>query len=85
MRGIETGTVDVALLYDVFHHIPDQAALLADLARVLRPGGTLSVNDHHMEDDALAAAVTSGALFRRTAQHAHTIDFRPVTPGEAGA
>jgi ubiquinone/menaquinone biosynthesis C-methylase UbiE len=34
-------SVDVAVLVRVLHHIPDPAPELAEIARVLRPGGTL--------------------------------------------
>ncbi len=35
------GSVDVAMLVRVLHHIPDPAPELAEIGRVLRPGGTL--------------------------------------------
>lgn len=34
------GSVDVAILVDAFHHIPDQAATIREIRRVLRPGGS---------------------------------------------
>jgi ArsR family transcriptional regulator len=42
---IEDGTLDAATLLLVLHHVPDPAAVLADAARVLRPGGRLLVTD----------------------------------------
>ena len=39
--GLPDASVDVAMLVRVLHHIPDPAPELAEIARVLRPGGTL--------------------------------------------
>jgi SAM-dependent methyltransferase len=38
---LPNGSVDVAMLVRVLHHIPDPAPELDEIARVLRPGGTL--------------------------------------------
>jgi len=61
--GLPDGSVDVVLLYDVLHHLDKAQDVLAELRRVLRPGGTLSVSDHHMKDSELVAAVTRGGMF----------------------
>ena len=42
---IDAGALDAATLMLVLHHVPDPAAVLADTARVLRPGGRLLVTD----------------------------------------
>jgi ubiquinone/menaquinone biosynthesis C-methylase UbiE len=42
---IDDATLDAATLVLVLHHAPDPAAILADAARVLRPGGRLLVAD----------------------------------------
>jgi ArsR family transcriptional regulator len=42
---IESGTLDVALLFLVLHHVADPGAVLAEAARVLRPAGRLVVTD----------------------------------------
>lgn len=56
--------IDVALVYDVLHDFGDPPVVLADLHRVLKPDGLLSVSDHHLKDGALLVAVTAGDLFR---------------------
>ncbi|MFC7165718.1 class I SAM-dependent methyltransferase [Halospeciosus flavus] len=38
-------SVDAAVFVDALHHVPDVPAALADVARVLRPGGVLVVRD----------------------------------------
>jgi ubiquinone/menaquinone biosynthesis C-methylase UbiE len=82
--GIETASVDVVLLYDVLHNVSEPEALMADLHRVLKTDGTLSVSDHHMSEEAIEAAVTGGGRFRRTARHRKTISFQPGS-SEAGS
>jgi ubiquinone/menaquinone biosynthesis C-methylase UbiE len=37
--------IDVALIYDVLHHIQDRGAYLASLARYMSPGGRIAVVD----------------------------------------
>jgi ubiquinone/menaquinone biosynthesis C-methylase UbiE len=44
--GLPDGSVDVVLLYDVLHHLKNLDAVLAELHRVLKPDGNLSVSDH---------------------------------------
>ena len=50
---IEDGALDAATLILVLHHLPDPAAVLADVARTLRLGGRLLVVDMlpHDRDD----------------------------------
>ena len=43
--GLPDESVDVVLLYDTFHLVRDQQALLEELHRILKPGGFLSA-DH---------------------------------------
>lgn len=38
---LEDGSADLALLFLVWHHVPDRAAAARELARVLRPGARL--------------------------------------------
>jgi len=61
--GLPDATVDVALLYDIFHDLraPDQ--VLRELHRVLKPDGVLSFSDHHLQEDDILTQVTAGGRF----------------------
>ena len=47
---LETGSVDAAVLCMVLCSVPDPQSTVAELARVLRPGGTLVFLEHHASD-----------------------------------
>jgi demethylmenaquinone methyltransferase/2-methoxy-6-polyprenyl-1,4-benzoquinol methylase len=38
-------SVDAAMVVDAFHHMPDQQAVVAEAARVVRPGGVFVVRE----------------------------------------
>lgn len=42
-----TATVRALFMFNVFHHVPDAGALLAECERVLRPGGRMLIVDEH--------------------------------------
>jgi demethylmenaquinone methyltransferase/2-methoxy-6-polyprenyl-1,4-benzoquinol methylase len=42
---VRTASVDAVLVTDALHHVGDQRGLLAEAARVLRPGGVLLVRE----------------------------------------
>jgi ubiquinone/menaquinone biosynthesis C-methylase UbiE len=47
--GLADESVDVILLYDVFHDLASPEMVLAELARVMKPAAVLSVTDHHLK------------------------------------
>jgi ubiquinone/menaquinone biosynthesis C-methylase UbiE len=64
MPQVPSGSVDVTLLFDVLHEIEDPATTLAEIRRVLKQDGVLSVTDHCMKGDALVQSVTGNGWFR---------------------
>jgi len=73
--GLPDGSVDVVLLYDVFHELDAPAAVLAELARILKPAGKLSFSDHHLDGEEAVAAVQAGGIFEFAEEHEHTRTF----------
>jgi SAM-dependent methyltransferase len=47
------GEFDAVVVVDMLEHAPDEAAFVAELARVTRPGGRLVVNTPHLKRSAL--------------------------------
>lgn len=54
--ALTDGSVDGALTRFSLHHIPVPGRVIAEMARVVRPGGWLIIGDHVTDDDAGAAA-----------------------------
>jgi ubiquinone/menaquinone biosynthesis C-methylase UbiE len=73
--GLASGSLDVVLLYDVFHHLSDPDCVLGELRRVLKPGGILSFSDHHMREDEILLKVASGGRFRLLRKGKRTYSF----------
>jgi ubiquinone/menaquinone biosynthesis C-methylase UbiE len=73
--GLPTEELDVVLLYDVFHDLDDQKAVLNEVYRVLKPSGQLSFSDHHMEENKIISKVTESGLFKLENKGKHTYSF----------
>ena len=76
--GLPDASVDVALLYDILHHLPQPEKVLRELHRVLKPGGLLSCSDHHLKDADIVKAVTGSGWFSLRARGQKTHSFRPA-------
>ena len=61
--GLPGNSVDVVLLYDIFHMLSEPDAVLAELHRVLKVGGTLSVLDPHISGERIVSGITNKQLF----------------------
>lgn len=76
--GLPEHSIDVVLLYDIFHHLESPNVVLHELHRVLKPSGVLSTHDHHLKGDCLQQAIESSGLFRLTHAGALTLTFAPA-------
>jgi len=61
--GLPDKSIDVALLYDTLHGLNEPNEVLAELHRVLKPNGILSLSDHHMEESEIISKITDKGLF----------------------
>ena len=73
--GLPDDSVDIVLLYDIFHMLTDPQAILAELHRILRKDGTLSVSGHHTNENEILSGVTNSQLFRLNSKDERTYSF----------
>ncbi|MGQ9545811.1 MAG: class I SAM-dependent methyltransferase [Dehalococcoidia bacterium] len=73
--GLPDNSLDVVVLYDVFHHLSDPTGVLKELHRVLKPDGILSFSDHHMKESEIVSRVTSSGLFKLSKKGQRTYSF----------
>jgi ubiquinone/menaquinone biosynthesis C-methylase UbiE len=69
-------SVDIVLLYDVLHAVPNKRALLDELHRILKPGGRISVLPDHMTEQDLSATMEAGGLFTMQTRHGEVFEFK---------
>jgi ubiquinone/menaquinone biosynthesis C-methylase UbiE len=79
--GLPDSSLDVVLLYDIFHHLGDPNKILKELHRVLKSDGVLSLSDHHLKEDEIVSAVTNSGLFSlsRSGQRTHSFTKNQAT------
>jgi ubiquinone/menaquinone biosynthesis C-methylase UbiE len=73
--GLPDKSLDVVLLYDIFHHLSDPDRVLKELHRVLKPVGILSFGDHHMKEKEIMAELTKDQLFKLLRKGQRTYTF----------
>ena len=61
---LEARSIDAALLLDIMHDLSDPGKILKELHRILKLNGSLSVDDHHLDDDEIINKVTQSKLFK---------------------
>ena len=73
--GLPDKSIDVVMLYDVFHDLEDQDSVLRELYRILKTEGILSFGDHHLNEAEITSKITSQGLFRLLRKGKHTYSF----------
>ena len=73
--GLPENSLDVVLLYDILHDLADPGCVLAEIHRTLKPGGLLSLSDHHLKENEILARITPGGLFRFSRKGHKTFSF----------
>jgi ubiquinone/menaquinone biosynthesis C-methylase UbiE len=74
--AIDSGSIDVVLLYDVFHSLDNILSVLFELYRVLKRDGLLSFTDHHMRDEEIRLQMEASGLFVFVKRGEKTFSFR---------
>jgi ubiquinone/menaquinone biosynthesis C-methylase UbiE len=73
--GLPDGVVDVVLLYDAIQVIQDRHGVLAELDRVLKPGGILSLWVEHGAPEDAVALVADNSRFVLHERHGDILNF----------
>jgi ubiquinone/menaquinone biosynthesis C-methylase UbiE len=73
--GLQDDSLDVVLLYDIFHMLNDPNGVLKELHRVLKTNGLLSFSDHHMKENEIMSKITGGRLFGLSKKRKRTYSF----------
>lgn len=76
--GLSDNSVNVVLLYDIFHDLSQPDEVLRELHRVLTPGGTLSFSDHHMKEQDILRRVMNTGIFELAKKGRKTYSFSKV-------
>ena len=79
LSGCETGlpeeSVDVVLLFDIFHMLSERKKTLAELHRVLRPGGLLACSIHHTSEKKAVEQIVATGLFELSGRGKKVLNF----------
>jgi ubiquinone/menaquinone biosynthesis C-methylase UbiE len=73
--GLPDDSIDVVLLYDIYHGLGEPGKVLKELYRVLKLEGVLSFSDHHLKEHEIVAKVTASGLFHLAGQGQRTYSF----------
>ena len=76
--GLLDKSIDITLLYDIFHGLGKPNEVLAELHRILKPNGILSFSDHHLEEDEIRTTITDKGLFRLLRKGKRVYNFAKV-------
>jgi ubiquinone/menaquinone biosynthesis C-methylase UbiE len=76
--GLPDSSMDVILLYDVYHDLYNKLLVLEELHRILKPEGTLSFSDHHMGKEKILSELTEKGLFKLEKENKKTYSFAKI-------
>ncbi len=76
--GLSDKSLDVVLLYDVFHDVGRPDDVLKEIHRVLRSNGILSFSDHHIKEEEIVSKVTKNGSFKLLRKGERTYSFLKV-------
>lgn len=74
-NNVTDKSIDVVLLYDVFHMFSEKDNVLNDIYRILKPDGILSFSDHHMKEADIMGALEKQNLFMLTSKELYTFNY----------
>jgi ubiquinone/menaquinone biosynthesis C-methylase UbiE len=76
--GLPDESIDVVLLYDILHGLGKTHEILAELHRVLKPDGILSLSDHHIKEEDITSKITEPGLFKLARKGEKVYNFSKI-------
>ena len=76
--GLPDESMDVVLLYDILHGLSGPHEILAELYRVLKADGVLSLSDHHLKDEDITSKITEPGLFKLSTKGEKVYNFSKI-------
>ncbi|MDD5131660.1 MAG: class I SAM-dependent methyltransferase [bacterium] len=73
--GLLDQSVDIVLLYDVFHILQEPNKVLDEIYRILKPDGILSFQDHCIKDDEIQQKIAKANKFVLIKRNKYTYKF----------
>jgi ubiquinone/menaquinone biosynthesis C-methylase UbiE len=77
--GSDTGfpekSMDVILVYDVFHEFDEPGKYLAEMHHMLKDEGIISLHDHHLKDQEILDGMTQDNYFQLAKKDKKTYTF----------
>lgn len=77
--GLENDSIDLVLMYDVFHGLQNPDRILEELYRVLKDNAFLCFDDHHMKEAEILSQITSRGLFKFLEKKKLTYIFQKIS------
>ena len=74
--SVPDASLDLVILFDVYHMLPDGPAVLSEIRRMLKSGGRLAFSDHHLDAADLGPAITAHGAWIAEDIGRYTMNFR---------
>jgi len=71
--GLNDNSVDVVLLFDVFHYFKEINSIFSEFNRILKPSGTIALEIHHMDENKAINSITETNLFSIQEKREHLV------------
>jgi len=76
--NLARNSIDMILLFDVYHDLSNKIQVLEELYRVLKPEGILLVSDHHLKKEIILSGITKKGLFKLQKENKKIYSFLKV-------
>ena len=68
-------SLDLVVIFDVFHILNNQSEVLKELNRILKQDGILCFSDHHMKEKDIVETLSENGLFKLVSKGKMTFEF----------